>query len=99
MTSRLIKLADGTRIYATKSGKLATGRFVTLKNGKKIYVDANSKVVYGLFEVDGRKYYANKFGRIKTSTWVMIDGVMYFCDKRGVITKTATVTGVHSLTK
>jgi len=92
--NKVVTLTDGSKIFASKDGSLATKQVVT--SGKhQYYADENGKLVTNsvVKTEDGTRYYANKYGRIrKNALFTAPDGDKRYATADGTLAKSCWVT-------
>lgn len=88
VTGRIFTV-KGKKYVARKSGTIVKSAFTTTSAGYRVYSNKNGVVVTNkVFTVKGKKYIAAKSGKLITGKWVTKGKVKYYCNKKGVVTKT-----------
>ena len=94
VTDKVVTLADGSRIFASNDGTLATNEIVT--SGKhQYYADENGKLVTNsvVKMKDGTRYYTNKYGYIRKNAIVTDSlGYKHYATADGSLAKSCWVT-------
>lgn len=84
--------ADGKKYLASKTGKIITGKITKTPKGNLVYCTKTGAIkTNGIFKADGKKYIAKKSGALYTNCWVTVGNTKYFCNKKGVVTKTKVI--------
>lgn len=82
----------GKKYLASKTGKIVTNKIAKTPKGNLVYCTKSGAIkTNGIFKVDGKKYIAKKSGALYTNRWVTIGNTKYYCNKKGVVTKTKAV--------
>lgn len=83
---------DGKKYLANADGSIVVSKFGTTPRGNKVYASTDGSLVQKqLFKVNGKRYYAKKSGCIVRNKWVRVGTKKYYCNAKGVITKTRKV--------
>ena len=78
----------GKKYFAGADGVIAVKKFSTTPYDHRVYSKADGTLVRNkLFKVNGKRYYASKSGALAHSKWVKVGNTKYYCNAKGVITK------------